>query len=208
MKTIYSILVALMLFSPVALSLRPSHQETAKIIMKAADNRITQAALDESAAIIKNRLAGYCPGKCSVSTDISKMEIIITAPDAATAKAVSGLVSGKGSVEFRDADGKTGLGGKPGQGGNVIESATAGSDRILLTLKPEAAKIFADMTRKNLEKNITLAVDGKAIFSPKVKSVIDGGKIEVTGKFSAEELKFTAALLNNGELPCAFTVTQ
>ena len=51
---------------------------------------------------------------------------------------------------------------------------------LLLTLTDEAAVQLADFTEKNVNKEIAIVVDGKAVTQHKVRERIEGGKLQIT----------------------------
>ena len=98
--------------------------------------------------------------------------------------------------------------------GADIESIKFGKEKetesysIAIEFKNAAVPIWADATRVNINNAIAIVLDNQVIYAPKLKSVIEGGKCEITGKFTESEAKFIAALGNNGVLPAGFKVIQ
>ncbi len=103
---------------------------------------------------------------------------------------------------------KTDQAGLPAIAGPGLGSSRYESDRILITLKPEYVKKWADITRNNLGHSIAIVLDGRVIYSPVVKAVIESGKVEITGNFTQNEGKYIAAMLNNGELPVVLSIIK
>ena len=85
--------------------------------------------------------------------------------------------------------------------------------KILLEFTPEGASLFEEGTRKafNNEPEVTvegmnsneiaIVLDGSVITNPEVKSVISGGKAEISGRFTKEHATTLAALIRGGALP-------
>jgi preprotein translocase subunit SecD len=92
--------------------------------------------------------------------------------------------------------------------GNDIESAKYDKDRIMIKLKNNAFGLWADATRRNLNNIIALVLDDNVISAPKVRSVIESGEIEISGKFTQTQAGYIAAILNNGALPSGFVVVK
>lgn len=84
----------------------------------------------------------------------------------------------------------------------------AESYTIAIEFKIAAIPIWADATRHNINNAIAIVLDNQVIYAPKLKSVIEGGKCEITGKFTESEARFIAALGNSGVLPASFKVIQ
>ena len=80
--------------------------------------------------------------------------------------------------------------------------------KIQIKLKPAASIIFADATKINLNKGIAIVIDDQVYSCPVVRNVIDGGAIEVTGKFTEKEVKYFTALFNYEQLPVGFKLLK
>ena len=72
---------------------------------------------------------------------------------------------------------------------------------ILLQFNDEGAKIFKDLTSKNIGKPLAIYIDNILISSPTVQEAITGGKAQITGNFTIQEAKELARNLNAGALP-------
>ena len=72
---------------------------------------------------------------------------------------------------------------------------------VALEFNAEGAKLFKDITKRNLGKPVAIILDSKPISIPTVQSVIEGGKAVITGKFTPQEAKSLAIQLNAGALP-------
>jgi SecD/SecF fusion protein len=80
------------------------------------------------------------------------------------------------------------------------------SFNIQVKFTPEAAKIWADLTKKNLNKPIAIVIDDKVYYTPVVKTAMESGLCEITGNLSVKEANLFLALVNNGTLPTDFTI--
>lgn len=91
--------------------------------------------------------------------------------------------------------------------GKYLKKAELGFDQttykslILLEFNDEGAKIFEQLTEKNVGKPLAMYVDGVPISAPNVQEKISGGKAQITGDFTVEEAKSLARNLNAGALP-------
>jgi preprotein translocase subunit SecD len=72
---------------------------------------------------------------------------------------------------------------------------------VLLQFNDEGGKIFAQMTKENINKRIAIFLDGAPISIPKVNEEIPNGKAQITGQFTADEAKTLVQRLNSGALP-------
>jgi preprotein translocase subunit SecD len=80
--------------------------------------------------------------------------------------------------------------------------------KIQIKLKQSAIGIFATATKNNLNKAIAIVIDDRVYSWPVVRSVIEGGEIEVTGNFSAKEVSYFPALFNSAQLPAGFKLIK
>lgn len=91
--------------------------------------------------------------------------------------------------------------------GKYLEKAELGFDptthepMVLLQFDKEGAKIFKDLTSRNVKKPLAIYIDGVLISSPIVQEEISGGKAQISGKFTIKEAKKLARNLNAGALP-------
>ena len=91
--------------------------------------------------------------------------------------------------------------------GRYLKKAELGFDQttykslVLLQFNDEGAKIFEDLTGKNVGKILAIYIDGIPISLPTVQEKISGGKAQITGQFTVEEAKALARNLNAGALP-------
>ncbi len=70
-----------------------------------------------------------------------------------------------------------------------------------LEFNDEGAKLFADITSRNVGKRVAIYLDGLPITIPVVQEAITGGKAQITGNFTNEEAKQLVQRLNAGALP-------
>lgn len=78
---------------------------------------------------------------------------------------------------------------------------------VAIQFNDEGAKLFEDLTSKNVGKPIAIFVGGEKISAPKVDEKISGGKAIIKGTFSSEEAKTLARNLNTGAIPAPIILT-
>ena len=81
-----------------------------------------------------------------------------------------------------------------------FQSQTVGP-AISLQFTSDGAKIFADLTKANVEKTIGIFLDGNLISAPVVREAITDGKAQISGQFTLDEAKQLVSDLNLGALP-------
>lgn len=101
----------------------------------------------------------------------------------------------------------TGLTGKNLKTANVVfQSQGLGEPQVSLKFDDEGTKLFAELTKKNLNKTIAIYLDGQIISAPTVQAEITDGEAVITGSFSVDEAKKLASRLNEGALPVPLTL--
>ena len=95
----------------------------------------------------------------------------------------------------------TGLNGRHLERAQLVFDPQTGVPQINLNLNGEGAKLFAEITRKNLGKAVAIYLDGVPISVPIVQSEIPDGSAVISGKFTPQEAKLLVTRLNSGALP-------
>ncbi|MGI6373750.1 MAG: preprotein translocase subunit SecD [Patescibacteria group bacterium] len=80
-------------------------------------------------------------------------------------------------------------------------SQNDGSPEISLQFNDEGAKLFEEITARNIGKPIAIFLDGYPISAPIVNSRISGGMASISGQFTISEAKQLVTRLNSGALP-------
>jgi len=95
----------------------------------------------------------------------------------------------------------TGLSGKELKTSRLEFDPNTGEPIVALEFNNEGAKLFAEITKRNVGKPVAIFLDGLPISIPIVKEEITGGKAVITGKFTLQEAKELAMRLRAGALP-------
>ena len=77
---------------------------------------------------------------------------------------------------------------------------------VALELTAEGGEIFADLTKRNIGKQIAIYLDGRTISAPVVNEEITGGRAQISGNFTPDTAKELAGRLNAGALPVPITL--
>ena len=72
---------------------------------------------------------------------------------------------------------------------------------VSLDFNKKGAKIFEELTTRNVGKILAIYIDGIPISEPRVKEKISGGKARISGNFTLKEAKELASNLKAGALP-------
>jgi len=89
-----------------------------------------------------------------------------------------------------------------------VQGKSSENNVIAIEFKKPAVAIWADATKRNINNAIAIVLDDQVLMAPIIKSVIEGGKCEIGGKFTQTEAQCMAALGNNGELPVSFNIVR
>lgn len=98
--------------------------------------------------------------------------------------------------------------------GSDIESVKANQDKtsksfdIEIRFKKSAVEVWSDATKRNINNAIAIVLDDHVICAPILRSEINSGFCIVTGNFTEPEVRYIAALGNNGELPVSFKIVK
>ena len=95
----------------------------------------------------------------------------------------------------------TKLTGKDLKKAQVIYGQGNGTPQVQIDFTGEGAKIFGDLTKKNLGKPLAIVLDNQVVSAPVVQSAIVNGNAVISGSFTQEAAKNLAIQLNAGALP-------
>lgn len=96
--------------------------------------------------------------------------------------------------------------------GKYLERAELNFDQttneplISVLFDDEGTGIFAELTEKNLGKRLGIFLDGAPISAPVVQEKIEGGRAQITGRFTPIEARDLVRNLNSGALPVPITL--
>ena len=101
--------------------------------------------------------------------------------------------------------------GKAPLEGDVITSASDGYDNmgkpdVNMQMNAEGTRIWADLTRKNIDHAIAIVVDDVVYSAPNVNDEINTGSSQITGHFTIEDTKDLANTLNSGKMPAPMRI--
>lgn len=72
---------------------------------------------------------------------------------------------------------------------------------VALEFDAEGAKLFAEITKRNIGKTLAIYLDGELQYAPTVQAEISDGKAIISGRYTIEEAKEVVRKLNEGSLP-------
>ncbi len=95
----------------------------------------------------------------------------------------------------------TNLSGKYIKSAKVEFSQNTYQPEVGVQFDSEGSKLFEDLTKKNVGKQLGIYLDGLPISAPTVREPISGGSAVISGKFTIDEAKKLTERLNAGALP-------
>lgn len=100
----------------------------------------------------------------------------------------------------------TGLTGKMLKSARVSFDQQFGEPEVALEFNAEGAKLFGEITGRNVGKPVAIFLDGVPISTPVVNAAITTGSAVITGDFTLPEARQLAGRLNAGALPVPITL--
>jgi len=79
---------------------------------------------------------------------------------------------------------------------------------VSLSFNAVGARIFEDVTAKNVKKRLAIVLDGNVYSAPVIQERIAGGNAQITGNFTMEEAKDLAIVLRAGALPAPLKLLE
>jgi preprotein translocase subunit SecD len=101
--------------------------------------------------------------------------------------------------------------------GDNLTDAQPGFDEnheaaVHLTLDSRGARIFRDVTRESIGKRMAIILfekgKGEVVTAPVIRGEISGGRVQISGRMSAEEAADTALLLRAGSLAAPMEIIE
>ncbi|NIA02022.1 MAG: protein translocase subunit SecF [Nitrospirae bacterium] len=78
---------------------------------------------------------------------------------------------------------------------------------VLIQFNDEGAKLFGEITERNVNKQVAIFVGGQLVSAPRVNEAITSGSAQINGDFTSEEAKNLARDLNTGAIPAPIILT-
>lgn len=100
----------------------------------------------------------------------------------------------------------TGLTGTYLKKSTLVFDQTTNRPMVELTFDDTGAKLFAEITKANIGKQVAIFLDGVPISSPTVNEEITLGKAVISGSFTVQEARTMVGRLNSGALPVPITL--
>ncbi|MFH1246418.1 MAG: protein translocase subunit SecD [Candidatus Liptonbacteria bacterium] len=87
-------------------------------------------------------------------------------------------------------------------------NSTTQAPEVSLQFNDEGAKIFEDITGRNIGKPLAIFLDNSLIEQPTVQTRISGGQAVITGKFTVDQARTLVGRFNAGALPAPISLVD
>lgn len=165
------------------------------------DENPTEEDMSDTIYKLQKRVEGYSTE--SSVYQVGEDRITVEIPGVSDANKILEELGNPGTLEFTTEDGTVFMTGEQ------IENAEVGATEdlygnkeyvVALTMTEEGAKIFAEVTEKNLGKCLPIIYDGEKISTPYVQSAITGGQAQISNIGSYEQANLLATQIRVGSL--------
>ena len=95
----------------------------------------------------------------------------------------------------------TDLSGKNLKHSEVVSDQQTGAIQVALNFDDDGKDLFADITKRNVGKQVAIFLDNDIISAPNVQTAITDGRAVITGSFNLQDAKLLSQRLNAGALP-------
>jgi len=188
----------------------------------ASDKQAT--ALDGVKNVIENRVNLFGISEPTVQTSVfeGKSRIIVELPGVSDTQQAVSLIGKTAQLTFEEikdvqvAKGATpsaslvatNLTGADLQSAAVVFDNQTGKPAISLQFTKEGGDKFAEITGRNVGKQLPIVLDNAVVSAPNVQEQITGGNAQITGSFTVDQAKQLAIQLNAGALPVPVNLVQ
>ena len=173
------------------------------------DEKERDASLDGIRDVIERRVNIYGVAEPIVQINRSggSYRLIVDLPGVKDIGEAIKMIGETPYLEFKEenADGtdfiNTNLTGRYLKKSQIEFDQNTNTPYVSLEFTDEGGKIFAELTKKNINKRLAIYLDGAPISIPVVREEIPSGHAQISGDFTQKEAKELALRLNAGALP-------
>jgi len=183
-----------------------------------SDSQRRESAIEGVRDVIERRvnLFGISEPNVQTSTFAGKDRIIVELPGIKEPKEAIELIGKTAQLSFAEVSGEaeeqtlipTDLTGADLARADVTFDQTTGKPIVTLEFTSEGGNKFAEITGKNVAKQLPILLDGQVISAPVVQEQITGGSAIISGEFTLDEAKTLAIQLNAGALPVPISLVE
>lgn len=175
------------------------------IVYEAAKDNPTAEEMAAAVSMIQQRLDfnNWTEAEAAIEGDLGN-RIRVEIPGVDDAESAVEDIGSTAHLTFCDAEGNVLV------DGSNVSNATPASDGVgnyLVSLEFDAqgTKDFAEATKANIGQPLVIMMDDMPVSSPTVNQEITGGKAQITGNFTLDEVESLANKIRAGSLPFNLT---
>ena len=179
------------------------------VVLQADETKgdITADTIQKSVGIIRDRV-----DKLGVEEPViypqGNDRIVVELAGVANPEEAVNIIKNTAQLEFWDEQGNVLLTGAHLKDAQAEVRSDTGEAVITLEFNDEGTELFAKATQENLNKPLAIVIDNNVISAPTVRSVVNNGRAEISGSFTAESAQNLAVLLRSGALPVSFQIME
>lgn len=179
------------------------------VVLQAVDTpelKVDDDAVNRSVKIIERRVNELGLTEPVIQRQ-GKDRIIVELPGVKDPEKAIAMLGRTAMLQFKDQDGNVVLTGKDLK--DAKAQISNGNQAVVgLEFNEEGGKKFADLTARNIGKQIAIVLDGDVLTAPVVQEAITGGRAQISGSRTMEEAERLAILLRSGSLPVKIEVME
>ena len=179
------------------------------VVLQAVDTpelKVDDDAVNRSVKIIERRVNELGLTEPVIQRQ-GKDRIIVELPGVKDPEKAIAMLGRTAMLQFKDQSGNVVLSGSDLK--DAKAQITNGNQAVVgLEFNEEGGKKFADLTARNIGKQIAIVLDGEVLTAPVVQEAITGGRAQISGSRNMEEAERLAILLRSGSLPVKIEVLE
>ena len=179
------------------------------VVLQAVDTpelKVDDDAVNRSVKIIERRVNELGLTEPVIQRQ-GKDRIIVELPGVKDPEKAIAMLGRTAMLQFKDINGKVVMTGKDLK--DARAQVSQGNQAVVgLEFSDEGGKKFADLTARNVGKQIAIVLDGEVLTAPVVQEAITGGRAQISGSRNVEEAEHLAILLRSGSLPVKIEVLE
>ena len=179
------------------------------VVLQAVDTpemKVDEDAVNRSVRIIERRVNELGLTEPVIQRQ-GKDRIIVELPGVKDPEKAIGMLGRTAMLHFQDERGNVVLTGSDLK--DARAQISQGNQAVVgLEFNSEGADKFADLTAKNIGKQIAIVLDGEVLTAPVVQEAITGGRAQISGSRSIEDAERLAILLRSGSLPVKIEILE
>ena len=179
------------------------------VVLQAVDTpemKVDEDAVNRSVRIIERRVNELGLTEPVIQRQ-GKDRIIVELPGVKDPEKAIAMLGRTAMLHFQDERGNVVLTGSDLK--DARAQISQGNQAVVgLEFNSAGADKFADLTAKNIGKQIAIVLDGEVLTAPVVQEAITGGRAQISGSRSIEDAERLAILLRSGSLPVKIEILE